>query len=413
MKPFKSKLLLLGVSVTVGLSGLLVTSDNNAAFAVTTQEIEDKKSEIKNIQSKKSQVAGEITDAEKEVEELQREQAVLLDEIRRLDIAVAETNEQIIAKQAEIEQKKEEIEVLKGKIADLKERIEARDELIKNRARSLQEGGGAVSYLEVLLGAKDFGDFIGRMSAVAKIVKADKEILRAHEADKQLKEEEEANLTQQKEELEVKLGELETLQAELERQSQEKEVFMEQLKDKEEELEREILSKEEEQAILAKQEQAAKNLLKALEEEKKREEQARQNGGSAGSGTFIKPAAGSYTSGYGARWGTTHFGVDIAKRGTVPIVASATGVVFRSYYSTSYGNVVFLLHDIDGQTYTTVYAHMNSRAVSEGQVVTQGQQIGLMGNTGFSFGQHLHFEIHKGYWNASKSNAVNPRDYIN
>ncbi|MGM7682892.1 murein hydrolase activator EnvC family protein [Cytobacillus sp. Hm23] len=409
MKPFKSKLLLLGVSVTVGLSGLLVTSDKDAAFAVTTQEIEDKKNEIKNIQSKKSQVAGEITDAEKEVEELQQEQAVLLDEIRRLDIAVAETNEQITAKQAEIEQKKQEIEVLKGKIADLKERIEARDELIKNRARSLQEGGGAVSYLEVLLGAKDFGDLIGRMSAVAKIVKADKEILRAHEADKQLKEEEEANLTQQKEDLEKILGELETLQAELMQKSQEKETFMEQLRDKEEEIEREILSKEEEQEILAKQEQAEKNLLKALEEELSRQ----NSGSSAGSGTFIKPAAGSFTSGFGARWGSTHFGVDIAKGGTVPIVASADGYVFRSYYSTSYGNVVFLLHDIGGQTYTTVYAHMSSRSVSEGQVVPQGQQIGVMGNTGFSFGQHLHFEIHKGYWNASKSNAVNPRDYIN
>jgi murein DD-endopeptidase MepM/ murein hydrolase activator NlpD len=55
---------------------------------------------------------------------------------------------------------------------------------------------------------------------------------------------------------------------------------------------------------------------------------------------------------------------------------------------------------------------MNSRKVSEGAVVAKGQQIGIMGNTGHSFGQHLHFELHKGPWNYSKSNAVNPLNYI-
>ena len=107
-----------------------------------------------------------------------------------------------------------------------------------------------------------------------------------------------------------------------------------------------------------------------------------------------------------------HFGIDIAASGNVPIVAAADGVVSRSYYSPSYGNVVFVVHYIDGQTYETVYAHMRSRSISDGTPVSKGQLLGYMGNTGHSYGQHLHFELHVGLWNNAKSNAVDPRRYI-
>ncbi|EEL31402.1 SH3 domain-containing protein [Bacillus toyonensis] len=127
---------------------------------------------------------------------------------------------------------------------------------------------------------------------------------------------------------------------------------------------------------------------------------------------FIQPAVGRYTSGFEKRGGQMHHGLDIAASGIVPIVAAAEGVVTRSYYSTSYGNVVFISHNINGQTYTTVYAHLKSSSVSAGQKVKRGQQLGIMGNTGQSEGQHLHFEIHKGEWNAQKSNAMDPKTYI-
>lgn len=127
---------------------------------------------------------------------------------------------------------------------------------------------------------------------------------------------------------------------------------------------------------------------------------------------FIQPAVGRYTSRFEKRGGQMHHGLDIAASGIVPVVAAAEGVVTRSYYSTSYGNVVFISHNINGQTYTTVYAHLKSRSVTAGQKVKQGQQLGIMGNTGQSEGQHLHFEIHKGEWNAQKRNAMDPKIYI-
>ena len=73
-----------------------------------------------------------------------------------------------------------------------------------------------------------------------------------------------------------------------------------------------------------------------------------------------------------------------------------------------------ILHSINGQSYETVYAHMKSgsRRFKANQKVKQGQTIGIMGNTGNSTGQHLHFEIHKGRWNSNRTNAVNPLDYL-
>lgn len=129
-------------------------------------------------------------------------------------------------------------------------------------------------------------------------------------------------------------------------------------------------------------------------------------------GAFMRPTTGSVTSGYGPRWGKFHGGVDIAKAGTVPVVSVADGVVVRSYVSSSYGNCIIIRHNVEGQQYETLYAHLRDRAVQTGATVTKGQFIGNMGNTGDSTGQHLHFEIHKGSWNVSKSNRMNPVLFI-
>ena len=128
---------------------------------------------------------------------------------------------------------------------------------------------------------------------------------------------------------------------------------------------------------------------------------------------FIKPSLGGYTQNFNRS--NKHFGLDIALPGNVAIKAAADGVVSRSYSSTTYGEVIFIVHNINGQTYETVYAHMRrgSRKYSEGSKVKQGDVIGYMGSTGDATGQHLHFEIHKGRWNYSKTNAVDPKDYIN
>ncbi|WP_188048655.1 peptidoglycan DD-metalloendopeptidase family protein [Bacillus sp. CH30_1T] len=133
---------------------------------------------------------------------------------------------------------------------------------------------------------------------------------------------------------------------------------------------------------------------------------------------FIYPTQGKITSRFGKDFlngvARMHNGIDIAKSGLNEVVASERGKVSKSYLSSSYGECVRIAHEINGQTWESLYAHMRtgSRKVSEGDYVKQGQPIGIMGNTGYSFGQHLHFELHKGRWDIKKSKAVNPLDYL-
>ncbi|EJQ54183.1 Uncharacterized protein BWINRASL_00693 [Bacillus mycoides] len=127
---------------------------------------------------------------------------------------------------------------------------------------------------------------------------------------------------------------------------------------------------------------------------------------------FKFPTQGKISSTFDMRWEQMHYGIDIAAQGNVSIQAAAAGKVVKSYYSASYGNVVFIAHQINGKLYTTVYAHMKDRTVQTGDQVQTGQLVGHMGNTGHSYGQHLHFELHNGEWNFEKTNAVNPLPYL-
>ncbi|GAA0316109.1 hypothetical protein GCM10008967_03350 [Bacillus carboniphilus] len=130
---------------------------------------------------------------------------------------------------------------------------------------------------------------------------------------------------------------------------------------------------------------------------------------------FIRPTdVTRVTQGFRRSNQGSHFGVDFAAPGTHEIVAVADGTVTRSYRSASYGEVIFIVHSIDGQTWETVYAHLRtgSRRVQTGDRVRQGQVIGIMGSTGNSTGQHLHFELHRGRWNINKTNAVSPLPYL-
>jgi len=92
-------------------------------------------------------------------------------------------------------------------------------------------------------------------------------------------------------------------------------------------------------------------------------------------------------------------------------VAAATGTVITASGGGPYGNHVMIAHQLNGKTYTTVYAHMSSLNARAGQRVSQGQQIGALGSTGNSTGPHLHFEIHVGGYSYSATgpaNSVNP-----
>lgn len=124
-----------------------------------------------------------------------------------------------------------------------------------------------------------------------------------------------------------------------------------------------------------------------------------------GIGRFIWPLAskGTITSGFGPRWGKMHYGVDIASPAGTPIRAADSGVVQTSSYQGSWGNLIVLDH---GNGYSTYYAHNSRLLVKVGERVEQGQTIALVGSTGYSTGNHVHFEIRK------KGSPLNPLEFF-
>ncbi|QGU08569.1 Murein hydrolase activator NlpD precursor [Corynebacterium occultum] len=106
--------------------------------------------------------------------------------------------------------------------------------------------------------------------------------------------------------------------------------------------------------------------------------------------SVVKPAQGTFTSGFGPRWGSMHNGIDIANAIGTPIQAVMAGTVIDSGPASGYGQWIRIRHE-DGSI--SVYGHMSSLYVGVGQWVSAGQTIAGMGSEGFSTGSHLHFEI--------------------
>ncbi|WP_332695395.1 murein hydrolase activator EnvC family protein [Halalkalibacter lacteus] len=448
----KVGLLTIAVLLTIGSFGWGSFSETASA----NSEIQNK---ISDVEKERSETQAEKQKTEAELEKLEQEMQALTDEIQRIDQQVAETSQKVREKRTEIEEVQEAIEQLQEEIKILEERIAERDELLKERARTMYQSGGSVNYLEVILGAQTFSDLLDRVSALSVIAQQDRNILDAHIADHLELEEAKEQVEIELEKLESHLEELETLMVELESQRQDKDSVMKQLEQKEGNLHADLGELKGADEILRAQEAALKKELADYEERQRQEAEAkakaeaeaeeqeqeqaqaqasRSSSGSTSTSTstsggkssqvhsgppvtssgFMRPTTGSITSTYGPRafsGGNMHYGIDIGKNGRsgdVPIVAVQDGTVIRAYYSSSYGNTVLIAHQVNGQLVTTLYAHMENLEVSNGQSVSKGQRIGLMGNTGHSFGAHLHFEIHEGGWNGAKSNAVDPLKYI-
>jgi murein DD-endopeptidase MepM/ murein hydrolase activator NlpD len=237
--------------------------------------------------------------------------------------------------------------------------------------------------------------------------------------------------------------ELEKRQKELDQKMKERAAKIKKLESEKVKFESKLMSLQEMEDTLKAQEQA---IQAEIEAQRRAEEEARraaaaaaaakkQQGSSSNSGSsastapvasapasggmFQRPASGRLTQGWGPASGvngyTFHNGLDIAAPVGTPIYAAATGTVTRAGWGGAYGNHVMITHVINGQVWTTVYAHMSSVSVKAGQRVSQGQNLGGMGSTGNSTGSHLHFEIHQGGYSWSSSSAgstVNPASFF-
>jgi len=376
----------------------------------------------------------------------------------------------IADQQAAVAASKEQLRLTEAAISETLKELHQQEELLGSRLRAVQQKGD-VKYIEVLLDAKDFGDLISRFSTVSEIIKQDDHVLQAYKGNvKQLSEQrsEQALLLESMKREQRKLL---VLQTRIIAESELKRKLVVQLNTKVKELQQEQFSKAEEAEILADQRRLIQNELIALQEaERKAKEEAKRKAEEAAraaeakrqaeaaeaaraaeakkkksdapsaeptipevesptatpeqpadavtSRPFHLPVQGYVSSPFGPRNNPLtgkpeiHKGIDLVNAKGTPIHAAAGGIVLRAGSATGYGNVVMVTHLIDGQVYTTVYAHLDSISVSAGQTVMPGKTVGTLGTTGWSTGPHLHFELHKGEWAVGQPNAVDPAPYI-
>lgn len=374
------------------LTGALAISSIIVAPSVETANAQS----INDVREKKKQT-------QKELSNVREQKKKAKNEVSQIDSQMTETTNKIVKKEDEVVKNRKEIERLEEEIKEAEIRIAERDAVLKERVRSMHVNGGAVNYLEVLLGSQSFGDFLDRVLALNVIAEQDRTIIEEQKADKLAIEENKAEVEKLVKQIEEELANLEKLKDDLITQMAEKEKLLEEIAEEEEVLDAEFKGYVAEEKALEQQLRAAQARADAAA---KANSSGSSSSGSTGvsyrksSGMFLWPAAGRFSSGYGWRihpiykTRKLHKGIDIANAAGTPIRAAAAGkVTAAGWHSGGYGNYIKIDH---GNGYVTLYAHLSSISVRKGQSVSAGQHIGGMGTTGSSTGNHLHFEVHKG-----------------
>ncbi|MGN0537869.1 MAG: murein hydrolase activator EnvC family protein [Acutalibacteraceae bacterium] len=343
--------------------------------------------EALNAQSEKLQI--ELENARKNIEDktayagvLQEKISVLSQQIKSNNQTINELNQQIAEKQAIVDK-------TVNKISD-------RLDLLCQRLRAIYRAGDT-STLEIILGAKDFSDFLDKTEIIQQIASNDNKLIAELQNQMSTIEGEQKALDIYKKEVETQKQNLEKEKAEINRLSEENTALIAELKQ---------LAADTENAI-------EENQLQQEELDKQIEEyyESLKNQPSVDvpeDGSFVWPCPGHtyLTSTFDENRGANNHGaLDIAD-GSIygaAVVAAQSGVVFSAYNGCThdygknsscgcgggYGNYVMIDH---GNGKVTVYGHLCDVVISIGDTVEAGQVIGYVGSTGYSTGPHLHFE---------------------
>ena len=362
------------------------------AEAVTQGDIDALKDDADDLADEKGEIKAELSQLRNEKANMIQRRVLLDQQIAVTEKEIVNTENQIAGYEALLAQTALELE-------ENRKEEEERYDLFCRRTRAREENGTA-SYWAVLFNAEDFSDLLSRLADIQEVMDYDQGVLdslreiraeiEAKQAyQQQLKDEAEAakaTLVAKKEDLDAQREEANALVAQLESNVAEYSEQLAQVEEEEEAIQKEIVEKT--------------NQLAA------------EMGWNATAGGYIWPVTTSrrITSPYGPRntgipgASTNHKGVDIGGVGySTNVLATKAGIVITSAYSSSYGNYVVISH---GKGNTTLYAHMSSRSVSEGDSVAQGDVIGITGSTGVSSGPHLHYEI------TENGSRVNPLNYL-
>ena len=154
------------------------------AINANAEPLDTLKQQQQQVDQKKSNLISDIQLKSNKIQENQLQQDQFMNQIKKLDQQIIKTDEKISVLSSKIEVSKKEVRQLNASIQQLEKSIQEREDLLKDRARAIQENGHSINYIDVLLGANSFADFIDRISAVTTLVEADPNIIQAQFNDK-------------------------------------------------------------------------------------------------------------------------------------------------------------------------------------------------------------------------------------
>ena len=333
-----------------------------------------------------NQIENEIKNTNGSVESYKKMADFLLQEMKKIDDEIAELNHDI---EVQTELKENAEERLQQAEDDLDRAIAERAEfkkILDDRVAVMYMYGDG-GYIDVIFGSTSFTDFISKVQSLSYVIAYDNSVVDKLEKAEAVIKQTQAQIEEEKALIEEALGELIIKQSELEIKAQQKQDRIDEARANENYY----------LALGAQQEAEANELRKIIAE-------------ATGSGEhknhfddFAWPTPGyTYiTSPFGYRthpiYGGTrfHYGVDIGASGGSDIVAPGNGEITYSGWYGSYGNCVImdLGYDANGSRWQMLFAHQQRLIVSVGQQVKRGERIGVVGTTGASTGNHLHFEV--------------------
>lgn len=364
-----------------------------------TQSIEQHKKDLTNAKKKEAAAKALESDLRERVTVIQAQISLLGIQIAEVQNSIGEKEQQIAEKEAEIDRKEVEID---QQWEDFKQHVVAMQEL---------HDGGSVAMLSAVNDLYQLLTFNEVMQDISlrdtRVMNEMRDAKQSLEEDRTVLEEERAELESRKAELDEQNAQMKAKQTELNNSIAAAQLSAAEAQQAQKDAQAAIESDE------LNYESVKKEIQKLIAQASQSQSQLRFNG-------FACPLK-SYSrisSEYGWRVNPVsgvnklHAGIDFAAAGGTPIYAAASGYVQVAGWSTGgYGNYVIIYHGkmSDGNSYSTLYAHMSKLGTTQGKYVQQGELIGYVGTTGNSTGNHLHLEVWQG---GSKANAVNPRNYI-
>ena len=335
--------------------------------------IEDYQYQLNQKKNQQEQVQQQLNQEKKSLEDVQAE-------IRSLDQKIYASQVELQELTKDLNKTKEDIAAALEELAQLQKDIEKQNDDLNARLRSMYKNGD-VGMLSVLFGSSSMSDFMTNMDMVERVYNADAELLEGLEDQYDVVDEQKNKLQALKDQLIVQQEAVSAKKAALEEDKAE-------VEQKRKDVQADVDSLAAQYAAVKKEADNLTETIKVLQSANTQYIGGAMCWPSQASTRITSPFGWRYLSLLGGR--NYHTGVDIGAAGGTNILAANSGKVIKAGWNNSYGYMVMIDH---GGGIVTLYAHSSKLLVKTGDVVARGQAIALIGSTGQSTGNHLHFEV--------------------